>query len=280
MAAALTASERKVANAILADYPFSGLQPIQELASRTGVSPPSITRFVTKIGYGGFGDFQRHLIGELKERQSSPLDLQHTERTAPDFLADYAGRISTIMLQMADAVPREEFETVCRLVADPRRSIFLLGGRVSDSIAAFLAIHLRQIRAGIYHLPGNPELWPEHVLRMKKRDVLILLDFRRYQPSLAQLAGLVAAKRRPTIVLITDKWISPIARRSNHVIGLPIEIGTAWDTAACAIAFVEALIVRVAAADWMATRKRIEAWDAVRLTAPAAAGPDAIEDRG
>ena len=46
----LTASERKIANAILADYPFTGLQTIQELAERTGVSAPSITRFVSKVG--------------------------------------------------------------------------------------------------------------------------------------------------------------------------------------------------------------------------------------
>lgn len=51
----LTASERKIANAILADYPFTGLQSIQELAVKTGVSAPSITRFVSKIGCGGFG---------------------------------------------------------------------------------------------------------------------------------------------------------------------------------------------------------------------------------
>ena len=50
----LTASERKIANAILADYPFTGLESIQELAAKTGVSAPSITRFVSKIGCGGF----------------------------------------------------------------------------------------------------------------------------------------------------------------------------------------------------------------------------------
>ena len=33
-AAQLTASERKIANAILADYPFNGLESIQELAAK------------------------------------------------------------------------------------------------------------------------------------------------------------------------------------------------------------------------------------------------------
>ncbi|WP_457941286.1 MurR/RpiR family transcriptional regulator [Mesorhizobium sp. 10J20-29] len=268
--ASFTASERKVANAVLADYPFSGLQTIQELAQRTGVSAPSITRFVSKIGLGGYQDFQRHLIGELREGRRSPLDLQITECEAGalDFLGDYARRTSARLLEMSECVSQEQFDRILKLVADPTRAVFVLGGRISDSIATFLSIHLRQIRSNVFHLSSNPEHWPEHLLRMRKRDVFILFDFRRYQPDLERLAEIAASKRRPSIVLITDKWMSPIARHSDIVVALPIEIGTAWDTVVCAIAFMEALIVRVSEADWSTTRNRIKAWDGVRLTPP------------
>ena len=49
----LTQSERKLASALLSDYPYAGLVTIQELAERAEVSPPSISRFVTKIGLSG-----------------------------------------------------------------------------------------------------------------------------------------------------------------------------------------------------------------------------------
>jgi DNA-binding MurR/RpiR family transcriptional regulator len=266
----LTASERKIANAILADYPFGGLQTIVELAGRTGVSAPSITRFVSKIGFAGYQEFQRQLIGELREGRRSPLDLKKTEELGDggDFLHGYARRIAVRLHEMAGSVSQAQFEHVLALAADPARNIFLLGGRISDSIAAFLAIHLTQIRPKVSHLPANPERWPDHILRMRKQDVLILFDFRRYQADLAWLAEIVAAKRQSTIVLVTDKWMSPIARHSDIVIALPIESGTAWDTAVCAIAFVEALIVKVSEADWSATRKRLEDWDQLRLVPP------------
>ncbi len=267
----LTASERKLSNAILADYPFAGLQTIQELAERTGVSAPSITRFVSKVGYGGYQEFQRQLIGELKESRRSPLDLKTVESPARagDFLSDYANRVGHLMQEMSASVSSEQFDAICALVADPSRNIFLLGGRISDSIAAFLSMHLRQIRERVHHLPESSEQWPEYILRMRKQDVVILFDFRRYQPDLARLAEIIREKRKPSIVLITDKWMSPIARDSTHVVGLPIGVGTAWDTVVSAIAFVEALIVKVSEADWTATRERIEAWDAVRLAPPA-----------
>jgi len=269
-ASKLTASERKLANALLADYPFTGLQTIQELAERSGVSAPSITRFVSKMGFAGYQDFQRQLIGELKEGRRSPLDLKPAAdpERAGDFLADYSERTAKLLQELPNSISREQFDTICNLVADPSRSIFVRGGRISNALATFLSMHLRQFRTKVHHLPPSSELWPEYILRMRKQDVLILFDFRRYQADLAQLAEIVANRRKTKIILITDKWMSPIARYSDHVVGLPIEIGTAWDTSICAAAFVEALIVKVSEADWATTRERIEAWDAVRLVPP------------
>lgn len=269
----LTASERKLANAILADYPFTGLQQIQALAARTGVSAPSITRFVSKVGFAGYQDFQRQLIAELKESRRSPLELKAEERPSPgdDFLRDYAGRLGNLLSTLTETLPPGQFEALCRLIADPSRNIFVLGGRISDSIARFLSSHLRQIRPKVFHLAQNAELWPDDILRMRKQDVLVLFDVRRYQPDLARLAALVRERRKTSIVLVTDTWMSPIARDGDVVVALPIGAGTAWDTAICLIAFVEALIVKVSESNWPATRARIEAWDAVRLARPDAA---------
>ncbi|KXF78232.1 RpiR family transcriptional regulator [Paramesorhizobium deserti] len=266
----LTASERKIANAILADYPFTGLESIQQLATKTGVSAPSITRFVSKIGCGGFQDLQRQLIAELKEGRRSPLDLKSSQKPVghSDFLSEYVSRVSTVMREMAETVSQAQFDILANLLADRSRNIFLLGGRVSDSIATFFSVHLHQIRGGIYHMPDNPEFWPEHVLRMRKKDVVLLFDFRRYQPSLARLAETIAEKPGATIIVITDKWMSPAARSADHIVALPIDAGTAWDTVASAMALVEALIVRVSETDWEATQKRINDWDGIRFAMP------------
>jgi len=266
----LTASERKIANAILADYPFTGLESIQGLAAKTGVSAPSITRFVSKIGCGGFQDLQRQLIAELKEGQRSPLDLKSSQKPVgqSDFLSEYVARVSAVLQEMTATVSLAQFDMLADLLADPSRNIYLLGGRISDNVASFLSIHLRQIRSGIYHMADNPEFWPEHVLRMRKKDVVVLFDFRRYQLSLSRLAETIAQKQGATIVVITDRWMSPAARSADHIVALPIDAGTAWDTVAAAIALVEALIVRVSEADWQATQKRIRDWDGIRFSLP------------
>lgn len=269
-AAQLTASESKIANAILADYPFTGLENIQELAAKTGVSAPSITRFVSKIGCGGFQDLQRQLIAELKEGQRSPLDLKTSQKPVgqSEFLSEYVARVSAVLQEMTATMSPAQFDALSALLADPSRNVYLLGGRISDNVASFLSIHLRQIRSGIYHMADNPEFWPEHVLRMRKKDVVVLFDFRRYQLSLSRLAETIAQKQGATIIVVTDKWMSPAARSADHIVALPIDAGTAWDTVAAAIVLVEALIVRVSEADWEATQKRIRDWDGIRFSLP------------
>jgi len=266
--AQLTLSERKIANVMLADYPYAGLLPIQELAVNARVSPASVTRFVNKLGHAGYQEFQRRLIGELQKRELSPRELKLTEVPPPadaPFFADYARRMTETLATMVDSVPDAQLQMVVELLADPSRRIFLRGGRVTDALARLLSAHLRQIRDKVQHLPDNPEDWPEHLLRMRKNDVVVLFDVRRYDRRLELLADQIARERQSIIVLVSDAWLSPIAARATHAFPLPIDLGTAWDTHVSIVTLVEALIVLVAEADWSTTRRRLGAWDRLRM---------------
>lgn len=265
-AARFTASERKLAAAILSDYPFAGLASIQDLADRSDVSAASISRFVAKIGLSGYQEFQRNLLAELKEGQRSPVEVHAAgERIEGGYLGEFMARAARQMAISAEAITEEQFARICALLADPRRSIYLLGGRVSNIIAAYLAFHLRQIRQGVQHLSEVAETWPEHLLTMGSRDILFVVDFRRYQPDLANLCRAATERRGAKVILLTDNWLSPIARDAAEVLPVPIESRTLWDTYAPALAVSEAIVTRIAEDCWDQTRDRIKAWDALRI---------------
>src|ERR1700733_6094454 len=78
---ALSASERRLAQVLLAFYPVAGLEGLTRFAERAGVSPATVTRFITKLGLRGYPEFQESLRQELQERLSSPLT--RYERTRP-----------------------------------------------------------------------------------------------------------------------------------------------------------------------------------------------------
>jgi len=272
----LTQGERKIANTIFADYPFSALGTAQDLAEKAGVSIASLTRFVSKFGFEGFKDFQRLLVDELQEGQRSPRDLADSIRVAPNitsqntprgtgnFLSLYVGQIGKIIDEMTASVPAWQFDKFVELLWDSSRNIFLIGGRISNKIAAFLSVNLRQIRGGIFHISENPEIWPEYVLRMRRKDVVVFLDFRRYQQNLMQLAATIKTQAHPHILLITDKWMSPIAHYSKQVVALPTHTKHVWDTMIPAAIFAEALIVKILEDDWETAKKRIQKWDTIR----------------
>lgn len=264
--AQLTQSERKLATALLSDYPYAGLISIQELAERAEVSAPSISRFVTKIGLSGYPDLQKRLLSELRQGDRSPVDLHaNSSRIEGGYLAGFLTRAADQMAMAGGAVTEGQFQRVCDLLGDPKRNVFAVGGRISDTIAQHLSFHLRQSREAVYHLPRDPETWPEYLLRMKAGDIFFLVDFRRYQQNLCQLAE-QASEKRVQVILVTDKWLSPATRNASEVLAVPIDTGTIWDSYSAALAVTEALVTRVAEQNWEKTKKRIEAWDAMRPT--------------
>lgn len=262
-----TTAERKLATALLADYPFAGLETIQEFSAQTRVSAPSISRFVTKLGFQGYQDFKQQLIMELREAQLSPVDLGEARgatAAASGSLEERMVRAALVIKQVSKTVSDSQFNRACALLSEQTRAVYVIGGRVSDAIALHLSRHLRLIRKDVFHLPSDAEQWPEYLLRMRPRDVLVMVDFRRYQATMETLASR-ARKRGGRILLITDKWISPISSHAAEVLATQVDNGTAWDSYLGALALVEALLEQVSEQDWDATRSRIEAWDSLRV---------------
>ncbi len=261
----LTKTERKLAAAFLSDYPYAGLAPIHELAERAEVSPPSVSRFVAKMGLSGYAEMQRQLLAELRESALSPVEIHEASETIEGgYLAEFVDRAAAQVQSASRAITEAQFDRICGLAADPRRTLYTIGGRVSDNIARHLAFHLGQARPGVYHMSRDPEAWPEYLLRMKSGDVLVAFDFRRYERGLEALAERAARDRKTQVVVMTDRWLSPINRTAAEVLAVPIETGTIWDSYAAALAITEALAARVASEDWDKVRSRITAWDAAR----------------
>jgi DNA-binding MarR family transcriptional regulator len=133
----LSASELKVARALLAQYPAAGLGSAAGLAERAGVSAPTVVRFIARLGYGGYRDFQRILRDEVqRERTASPLTLP--ERVAGNNLRVISAHVftETISRTFAD-LPDSELDRAVALLADTGITIWSFGGRYSQVLATY-----------------------------------------------------------------------------------------------------------------------------------------------
>lgn len=263
--AELTATERRAARALLANYPMLGLETVAEFAARAGVSAPSILRFTGRLGFGGYADFQRRLREEVEAQLKSPLakgGFGGDPAAAPPYAA-FAAAVADNVAETFRHLPAAEFEAVAALLADARRPAHLIGGRLTDALARYMAAHLRILRAGVTHMDGQPGNWLDQLVDLGRRDVLVVFDVRRYQDDLVRLAE-AAAARQATVVLMTDQWLSPAARFAAHVLPARISVPSAWDSGAALMALVEALLAAVTAADAERSRQRIAALEGLR----------------
>ncbi|CCE96540.1 MurR/RpiR family transcriptional regulator [Sinorhizobium fredii] len=258
--AALTRAEKRLAETLLDNYPVSGLGSITTVAENAGVSTPTVARMVQKLGFRGFPDFQSRLHQELEATISNPIakhDRWAASAPGTHILNRFADAIMGNMRQTLSQIEPVEFDQAANLVADRKRNVYLVGGRITRSMADYLFTHLQVIRTGVTRIAANPSSWPHYILDMKQGDVLILFDIRRYEQEMETLAR-SARNRGVEIILFTDQWGSPVAKSASKVFRAQIEVPSAWDSSVMLLLLVEALIEAVQSSNWDETRDRMK----------------------
>jgi len=267
----LTRAEKQLAATLLDNYPVSGLGSITTVAENAGVSTPTVARMVQKIGFRGFPDFQSRLHQELEATISNPIskhDRWAANAPGTHILNRFADATMNNMRATLAQLETAEFDGAAAMIADRKRNIYLVGGRITGALADYFFTHLQVIRSGVTQIATNSSSWPHYVLDMKKGDVLIMFDIRRYEQEMETLAR-IARERGVEIILFTDQWSSPIAKSARRVFRIQIEAPSAWDSSVVILFAVEALIEAVQSSIWNETRDRMKTleglFDSTRL---------------
>jgi DNA-binding MurR/RpiR family transcriptional regulator len=74
----LTATERRIAQAVLDEPTLLAFGTVSDLAARVGTSRPSIVRFATKLGFDGYTELQTHVRRGLSDQLARPRDRVRT----------------------------------------------------------------------------------------------------------------------------------------------------------------------------------------------------------
>lgn len=262
------ATERRVAHRLLADYPLAGLCSATELAREVGVSTPTVLRLVARLGLDSYGDFQRVLREELSAQLSSPLVKQPSvsgrRRDSPTPASVvFAEAVIDNLRDTFAHLSEPGFQQVVAMLLDRRLRIHLVGGRFTDALARYLSVQLRVLRPGVSHLEDQESNWHDQLLDMGRRDLLLVFDIRRYQNSLLRLAE-QASQRQVKVVLLTDQWLSPIARVAGHVLSARVAVPSAWDSNVALLALSEALLAEATRQGWDASRRRMRELESMR----------------
>ncbi len=257
----LTPAERLLSDILLRDYPVAGLQSITKLAEAAGVSTPTVIRLARKLGFDGYPELQAALREEASAQIKQPILKRESwpagQKGSPAFRS-FAEAVFDNLNHTIERLDPMSFNAVVRCLADPKRSIVLSGGRITRSNADYFYNHLQIIRPGVTLLSQSPNVWPQYLLDMGPKSVLVIFDIRRYERDLGKLAQL-ARDKGAVIVLLTDQWGSPISKIADHTFNAAVEVPSSWDSTLAINLIVEALIAEVQTQRWDKAKDRIEA---------------------
>lgn len=263
--AELTPAERRVGRTLLTGYPVAGLSTVADLAVASFSSSATVVRLAQKLGYGGYPQLQAALIEELAERSSGPvqrIDQVDATWSAPGTLGRQAAAAMTTIGVLHETIPESEFYAAVDLIADPKRRVLLLGGRVTGLLADYFQHHLSRARGDTALFPVGGRGRHAALLDTSRRDVLVVFDVRRYAPEVVSIAE-AAAARDAAIVLLTDVFMSPAAAVADVVLPVPVDAHSPFDTSIGLLVVIEALATAVIARLGDSGVKRMRDWDAL-----------------
>ena len=256
----LTRAERQLADAIMENYPVSGLGSITSVAEKADVSTPTVARLVQKLNFKGFPEFQEQLRKELEAKISGPI-AKHDKWAddAPDthILNQFTDAVMQNIKKSLSQIDPATFDDACKLLADEERSVYVVGGRITRALADYFFLHMQVIRPNVTHIQSISNAWPHYLLNVKKGDVIVIFDVRRYENSTLKLAEMAAAKGAE-IILLTDQWISPINKFTDLVFGSRIVVPSAWDSSVTSLLLLETILAEVQELIWPQTRRRMQ----------------------
>lgn len=256
----MTRAERQLALSILENYPASGLGPLAALAKGANVSVPTVARMVQKLGYKGYPEFQANLRDELGAIAKGPIAKHETwAEAAPSehILNRFTEAVIENIRSTLAHIEPNAFDEACDLVADQSRHLYIVGGRITHTLAEYLFLHMQVIRPNLTHVQSTSSTWPHYLLNAQEGDVFVVFDVRRYENNTLKLAEMARA-RGAKIVLFTDQWRSPVHRLADISLSSRIIVPSAWDSATTTMLLVESMISAVQVLNWEKTKDRME----------------------
>ncbi len=246
----LTPTERRIAEAVVAEPTLLAFGTVSDLAEAVGTSRPSIVRFATKLGFEGYPRLQDHVRRDLSTQLERPSDRirrgpgGHTARRA----------IEQSMDSVFAAVDRGRLAQLATHFTKAAR-VLVLSGETSRAGAHSLVSGLSMVRPGVRLLEERNlgrDLADTH-----PDDLLVVIDFPRYRNSVVRAAR-VLSEAHGNVLAITDGPLSPLAQITEQWVAVDVPAIGPFDSSLPAVALAELLVMEVAAQQQAGATERID----------------------
>jgi len=227
------------------DPDMVAMDNIVTLASRTNVSPASLTRLARLLGFSGFNQFQQI----FKQRTKVPSDyysqkaieLSDDKRLSAKNVMKRQ-LVSTVknMQYCIDNISDEDISTAVQLLAKSSR-VFVFGHKQSSAMANVLRYGLCLIRYDVQSLGQYEHGLVIALGQLKKNDLVVIFSSSPYSNLTIDIATMTK-NLSCQVLAITDSVLSPLNDSSTVSINVPTESQYYTNSLGANFVFVESLL--------------------------------------
>jgi DNA-binding MurR/RpiR family transcriptional regulator len=243
-----TSSQKRVAEAIVADPEFVAFATVDKLAARLEVSPSTIVRFAYRLGLDGYQDLQERVRQRVRLQMRSNVAgsdpasvLEHLGDSA--FGSSLERDIQNLHRTVAE-IDKPALDEAVRVINAARR-VYVAGYLAADSLATFAALALARLH-GNAHLLRNDGMLAPALFEAESDDVFLVFSFPPYASASLGIVE-VARERGATVIAVTDSVISPVGQRGDVVLPAHVSGMASQNSLVAPLAVLNALINGVTA---------------------------------
>ncbi|MGD8285118.1 MAG: MurR/RpiR family transcriptional regulator [Desulfobacterales bacterium] len=254
----MTPKARILSHYILQNPRKAVFMTTKELAETCQVSEATVVRFVSQLGYQGYGAFQQALR-DFVDTELTLLD--RTDLSGMNGLG--TNRLSRVVFEEMENLKlfRETVDMgVLNSVVDyleKSASIYVIGSRLSYTFAYYLGWSLTKIRQNVHIIKGSDSTSIDWLTIAAPESLMIIIATTRYPNELIRL-GKMVRRLGQTLLVIADSLLCPLTHFAHLSLIVPSKnipfIGNP-STISCIINY---LVLELASRDGVRLKKHQE----------------------
>ena len=218
-----SASQKRIADFIVKNFPNVATFSSHKLAEKTGVSPSTIVRFAHQLGYEGYPDFLKALQDYAFLSTATPMKKIHDSLDENEKLENVLNKVLQHESANINAgkflTTQDSFVRAAKGLIKGER-IFVIGGRTSYSVAHYAGFVLRQMCKNVHYFSSGIEDPYERLEDINEQDVALFISYHRYFRNTIDLAAF-AQQRKTFVIGLTDSISSPITEYCDEFLLAP-----------------------------------------------------------
>lgn len=240
----MSKSHKAIANFISQHYEQAVFMTAAKLGETLGISESTVVRFASGIGYDGYPKFQKALEECVQSKLSSiqRIDAKYGNSSQSEILTSVLTADIEKLQDTIQNLDSAAFETAVTTILEAD-TIYIMGLRSNEPLAAFLHFYLNMIRGNVRLLNTTSvsETF-EQMMHISEKDCFIGISFPRY--SMRTLKAMEFANdRNAKVIAITDSIHSPMNLYSSCNLLARSDMVSIVDSLVAPLSVINALVV-------------------------------------